>query len=269
MIKFWETVDELVPLFVACTIVSQTIDSIRALDSQNVLASPLFRQALIVTALQSGHEPLVRALIRHAPTTPPPPETCVFQMRLSSLIDEEGISAGVWAALVATGWALPSSKLALWAASANNGPDGVALLNAIVAAGFDMHANPMFKETLPSMALVTGEPEVLEYLFDLYSVTGTNDMLIQALEFRDNGGVGILGWLLDTYELDVNYMRQGESPFDTPPEAGDPRDRSEREYAMSQAGTRQKPRTALSAAAIRGNNEAYEFLLGRGALDNS
>jgi hypothetical protein len=262
-------VEGLVPLFVACTIESQTIESIRASDSQNVLASPLFRQALIVTALKGGHESLVRELISHTQTTPPPPETCVFKMRLSSVVDDEGISAGVWAALVATGWALPSSKLVLWAASAGNGPDGVALLNAIVAAGFDMHANLMYKETLPSMALVTSEPEVLEYLFDLYSVTPTSDMLIQAIELREKGGVEVLRWLLDTHELDVNYVRQGRGLFDIPPEVGDPRDRDEREYAMLQAGTPQKPRTALHAAALRGNIEAYEFLLGRGASDNA
>lgn len=190
-------------------------------------------------------------------------------MRLSSLVDEEGISAGVWAALVATGWALPSSKLVLWGASARNGPDGVALLNAIVAAGFDMHANPMYKETLPAMALVTSEPEVLAYLFDLYRVIPTNDMLIQAVEFRQKGGVEVLRWLLDTYGLDVNYVRQGGSPFDIPPQVGDPRDRAEREHAMQQAGTPQQARTALHAATLRENIEAYEFLLGRGASDET
>jgi hypothetical protein len=190
-------------------------------------------------------------------------------MRLSPLVDDEEISADVWAALVAAGWALPSSKLVILGASAGNGPDGVALLNAIVAAGFDMHANHMYKETLPSMALVTSEPEVLEHLFDLYSVTPTNDMLIQAIEFREKGGVEILRWLLDTHGLDVNYVRQGCGPFDIPPEVGDPRDRAEREYAMSQARTAQKPKTALHAATLRGNIEAYEFLLGRGASDNA
>lgn len=190
-------------------------------------------------------------------------------MRLSSLVDKQGISAGVWAALVAMGWALPSRKLVLYAAPATNGTDGVALLNAIVAAGFDLHANPLFKQILPVLALTTGEPEVLEYLFDIYSITPTDDMLLQTLEHRQKGGVEVLRWLLDTYQLDVNHVRQGSGPLYTSPQAGDPRDRAEREYAMRQAGTPQAPRTALQAAALRHNNEAYEFLLERGAADTA
>ncbi|KAI2463543.1 hypothetical protein F4781DRAFT_416266 [Annulohypoxylon bovei var. microspora] len=280
-------VEGLVPLFVACTDASQTIESIQTSDSQNVLASPLFRQALIVAALGSGNQSLARDLINHAPTTPPPPEMCVFTMQPSSLRNEQRISAGVWAALVVTGWAPTSRNLVLWAASSNNGPEGVALLNAIIAAGYDMHANPMFPKSLPAFALTTGEPEVVEYLYDLYSVTTTNDMLIQAVEVRNKGGVGNLRWLLDTHHLDVNYVRQGSGPFDKPPTFGDPRDRAEREHAAQLAGesieefTRewerqqallvpvQGPRTAFQAAARWENTEACEFLLGRGASENA
>ncbi|KAI1452067.1 hypothetical protein F4805DRAFT_448821 [Annulohypoxylon moriforme] len=255
----------LVPLFVACTVASQDIELILAADNQNVLASPLFRQALIVTALQSGNEALARDVINHTPANPPPPETCLFRMRGSSLQDADDISAGMWVALIEKGWALPSRGHDMKAAASPNGPDGVALLKTIIAAGWDMHANPLFKESFPTMALVHGEPEVLEYLFNLCSVTPTNDMLIKAIELRKTGGVGNLRWLLDKYHLDVNYVRQGGSPYNRRPPISDPRERAEWDWARRQAGPVAEPKTALHAAEIRGNTEAYEFLLSRGA----
>ncbi|KAI1211220.1 uncharacterized protein F4807DRAFT_466537 [Annulohypoxylon truncatum] len=258
----------LVPLFVACTVASQTIESIRMLDSQNVLASPLFRQALMVTSLESGNNTLARDIIDLEPTAPPPPETCVFKMRISPLVDKESIPAGVWAALVVKGWAPPSDKLVTWAGISTNGPDGVALLRAIVATGYDMHANPMNKQVFPQMALTSGEPEVTEYFFDLYSVTPTNDMLIQAIEIRPEGGIGNLKWLLDKHHMNVNYVRQGPGPFNRPPPTN-PRERAEWDYATMLHGERQDPKTALQAAILIGNTEAKEFLLGRGALEDA
>ncbi|KAI0887778.1 uncharacterized protein GGS22DRAFT_185157 [Annulohypoxylon maeteangense] len=258
-------VERLVPLFMECTFVSQSIEAIETLDDQNVLASPFFRQAFIVTALQTGNESLIRDLVNHAPVAPPPPETCMFKMQRASLEDAEGISAGTWAALIKTRWALPTRRHSLWAAGSSNGADGVALLNAVVAAGWDMHANPISKKTVPAMALTHGEPEVLEYLFDLYSVVPTDDMLIQAVELRKTGGVGNLRLLLDKYHLDVNYVRQGFGLGDRPPPITDPRERAEWEWARRQAGSKRKPKTALEAAEIRGDTEAYEFLLARGA----
>lgn len=259
------------PLFVACATAPATIETIQASASQNILASPLFRQALIVTSLKSGNDPLARALIAHAPATPPPPETCVFKMHLSSLVEEEEIPAGAWAALVTAGWAAPSAKLVLWGASSSSGPDGVALLEALAAAGYDMHANATYREALPSLALVTSEPEVIAHLFALYGVVPTSDMLVQAVEARDAGRVEVLRWLLDTYALDVNYVRTGgRGPFDADPaRAGDPRERAEMEHAVRQAGRLERPRTALHAAVLRGNAEACEFLRGRGAVDGA
>lgn len=241
-----------------------TLETIQSQDAgldTPVMASSLFRQALILAALQSNNATLATSLIQSNPLAPPPREQCLFTMSHPSLPEVRDIPAGVHAALVNTGWEDASNTMFHIAARCPIAEDGIGLFNVLRNAGLDAWTtNSHYKRTIPAIALAVGVPAVLQYVRDVYSTTDPviPDMLISAVEARKSGGVEMITWLLDQ-GLDINYLRvPGPEP------RTDPRDQAERDWALRQRPTSEK-KTALHAAAYKGNAEAVQFLLERGA----
>lgn len=174
-------------------------------------------------------------------------------------------SAAEWARRIRAGTALPSLTLARIAATSNNGADGVALLDAIKSKEHNLFLDPKSQQILPHLALAKGQPEVIQYLWDAYSITPDNDTLIKTVETRSGRSVEILRWLLDRHGLNINHVRVPSRNLGSgsiPPT--DPRDRAEMEYAQSIVA-KARQRTALHAAVSRGDAEVVKFLLQKGA----
>lgn len=231
-----------------------------------VMTSALFRQALTIAAIQSDNAELAIGLIQQNPHVQPSPDDCVFTWSMSPrMVDSRDIPAGVHAALVKAGWEQPSQTLLTHAANCPDGEGGLALFSALRGAGYeDWMSDSWCKEDLPDRALHLGSPRILRYLWDVYSINEyfESNLLIKAVESRQSGGVEMINWLLEQ-GLDVNYMR---IPLHPDPEIRgvDPRDRAERDWAYRHRPWSSK-KTALHAAAWKGNMEAARFLLERGA----
>ncbi|KAK8084057.1 hypothetical protein PG996_002838 [Apiospora saccharicola] len=189
----------------------------------------------------------------------------MFALRTSPLSAPHEIPQGLAAGLIAAGWVEPSPGFLTRAACSEQAADGIALFEVLRQRGVDMHARPLDAELLPEAALVTSQPALLRYLAEVYPrFTLPRDAAIRAVEMRQSGGVEMLRYLLDPLgpNLDVNLeVRQ-------PAVRTDPRDRAEQEhyYGASLGGG---TKTALRAAAARGNADAVAFLLEKGARKDS
>lgn len=246
-----------------------TINDVRSLiyddgqssDVQTVFESPLFRQVLVVTAIQSRNARLAEDLLQLGSPDPPPGAHCVFNLRLVRMVENREIPASVQAALLRAGWAEPSERLLLLAPLCPIAKDSISLFEALRSAGYTEWAeDEELKYRLLDLALALSGPEVVRYLWDVCSVPEvfTNHMLVDAVKSRPSGGVEMIAWLLEQ-GLDVNWL--------TPPAqktSNDPRDQAERDYYNNLHPT-SDVFTALHGAAFKGNLEATEFLLEHGA----
>lgn len=220
---------------------------------------------MIVAALQSDNVSLAKELVSlHGPDAPPPEKLCCFTMRYTSMNDEYEFGIDLWTALIRARWIKPSPKMCYLAAKSLTTSDGIAFFDTVKASESSRVLQwPTVKARLPGDALCEGTPEILQYIWTMYDITPRleDDMVIQSIEWRDEGGVEMLKYLLDQ-GLDANYMRKESLPNDIGPT--DPRDRAEQEMARGLLGLF-STKTALLAAAGRGNGEAVEYLLQRGA----
>jgi hypothetical protein len=257
--------DQLIEMFMACITPDTTMDAIQSMDLASdtpVLGSALFRRALVVAAIQSNNSGLATNLIEHNPPVSPPPWQSLFDESLlpSELEDDRSSSARVCAALVEADWMLPSRNTASIAACSHDGEAGIALFKAMRHAGCISWLNhPIDQKILPELALRLSTPSLLYYIHDAYVIREppTPDMLVKAIESRTNGGIEMLTWLLEQ-GIDVNYISPGS------PLVGTSRDLAE-EQMMLMAGPGTNVKTALHAAAYKGNMEAVRFLLQKGA----
>ncbi|CAJ2512881.1 Uu.00g010000.m01.CDS01 [Anthostomella pinea] len=180
------------------------------------------------------------------------------------------MSAAEWARRIRAGTAPPSLNLARIAATSNNGAEGVALLDAMKSKEPNfLSSDPKSQQVLLThLALAKGQPEVIQYLWDAYSITPDNDTLVKTVETRSGRSVEILRWLLDRHGLDINHVRVPSrslgSDSGSIPTTTDPRDRAELEHAQSIV-VKARQRTSLHAAVSRGDAEVVQFLLQRGA----
>lgn len=255
--------ETLLPVFSAAAEPGASLESVRSLDSFSMLSSALFRQSLIVTALRAKNDNLARDITEINPSVPPPANKGVFTMKGSRLVDDESIPAGVYNALIKHGWASPSHRVMQIALSSPNGADGVALLDTLSTKSFSLRSNPLYEKSIPQLALGISQLEVLQYIWRTFDVSPTPESLVQAVEFRDEGGVNVMRWLVDEHGLDVNYVLIPAADYGSIPKT-DPRDRAEREHA-DKLHARSRKKTALHAAAFKGNSDAVSFLLERGA----
>ncbi|KAI1385430.1 uncharacterized protein F4822DRAFT_343958 [Hypoxylon trugodes] len=258
---------KLVPILMACTSKDSNIDSIRAIsasnfeaDAETVLATPLIRQVLMVTAIQSEHWSLAEELIQIDCPPPPPEDKCVFTMRGSALCEmvrDTDIPARVWTALIKARWVPGTFSLAIVGSQCPSTEEGIALLEAAQAAGLDLKDRKSgYGERMHDFALERGHPDTVKYLRKLCSITKPlqNHILPRAVEKRESGGVEMLKWLLDEQKLYINWMGasdpNGYANYD-------PRERAEQEWYNA--------KSALHWAAHKGNTDAVRFLLERGA----
>lgn len=175
---------------------------------------------------------------------------------------DKRITTSVLAALVRHGWVQPSIDVRISAIHSDDSVGSTALLSAI----WDVNPD-LINLTNVKSAIAGGTPEIVEHLWELLGVSESdrgpeNDMLIEAVRYRDSGGVRMLEWLLSR-GLDINYRTVTDSDEEVP-WSGDPREHSERLYIFSQAPISRRL-TALHAAAWKGNAEAVEYLLKKGA----
>lgn len=178
---------------------------------------------------------------------------------------QRDIPARVHAALVEAGWEQPSNDLINRAAYSSDAESGMALFSALKGAGDDdWMTNELYKQNLPERALRLGAPRVFQYLRDLYTISEPLEanMIIQAVESRQSGVVEVISWLLDQ-GLDVNFLQIPLHP-DPDTRAVDPRDKAEQPWKYSERPWSSK-KTALHAAAWKGNADAVHFRLERGA----
>lgn len=259
------SVDQTIPLFMACTSPGNTFDTIKSIDAKlntPLLPSSFFRQALIATAIRTDNSSLAIELIQKDPVDPPADTHNIFKSRRSSLFDDEDMPASIHAALLTGGWSNPSIKTIFIARTSGDAAGGIALFEAMKAVGFDKWlSDPMLKTNSLLSAIMSSRPAVVEYLWDTLSLdkTVTSDMLITAVEERKTG-TEMLRWLLERGGdgLDVNFKRT------PPPRQLGSLDRAESEMIEKETlvSTTMAP---LHAAAYAGNAEAIRFLLERGA----
>ncbi|KAK7968738.1 hypothetical protein PG988_007811 [Apiospora saccharicola] len=257
----------LAQLFSAAAAGGARLGTIQALPHHDeACSSPLFRQALLVTAIKTANLVPARELVYDLPLPAAPMAgQNMFALRTSPLSAPHEIPQGLAAGLIAAGWVEPSPGFLTRAACSEQAADGIALFEVLRQRGVDMHARPLDAELLPEAALVTSQPALLRYLAEVYPrFTLPRDAAIRAVEMRQSGGVEMLRYLLDPLgpNLDVNLeVRQ-------PAVRTDPRDRAEQEhyYGVSLGGG---TKTALRAAAARGNADAVAFLLEKGARKDS
>lgn len=229
--------------------------------AQPILRSPLFCQALIAVAIRTSQWSLARELVLDG--SPPPPDCNLFTDVLEDCLED--CPAPFWTRLLTAGWVKPSRKMIFNAASRQCGQEGIALFEAIRAAGFDITAEPEgtppdggYKAALPGLAKAVGDPAMVQYMEKVFSLPETlhNDDLVSTLVGREHGGIEMIQWMLDR-GLDVNWVIQPKTP-------SNPRERAEMEHAegISRGSNRF---AALHATAAAGNMEAARFLLEKGA----
>ncbi|KAK7923667.1 ankyrin [Apiospora marii] len=259
--------DSLLELFSAAAASGARLDAIQSSPHHHeACSSPLFRQALLVTAIQTANPILARELVYDVPLpAAPAARQNLFALRTSPLSAPHEIPQALAAGLIAAGWVEASPGFLTRAACSEQAADGIALFEALRRRGVDLHARPLDAELLPEAALVASQPALLIYLAEVYPrFTLPPDAAIRAVEVRGSGGVDMLRYLLEDPRgpnLDVNLEVRRRPTVRT-----DPRDRAEREhyYGVSLGGDG-GTKTALRAAAARGNADAVAFLLERGA----
>ena len=150
------------------------------------------------------------------------------------------------------------------AASSHDPAESNALLDATLSPN-SMPRHEEGKALLQNMALSRGSPEMLQRLRQFYGVdkAPTNDMLIQAVEERETGGIPMLEWLLG-FGLDINYINDLPSLLER---HGNARDAGEAEMILDHLGVSER-QTSLHATVHKGNAEAIRYLLARGADPN-
>ncbi|ETS76428.1 hypothetical protein PFICI_11815 [Pestalotiopsis fici W106-1] len=253
-------VDQLLSIFLAATSESARLEDLQSLPGSEIMGSALFRQALIITAISINNLNLAKELTYDATLPLPPDEQqCVFKMHISPFSTRHRVPECLLVPLINAGWLQASPEYLGQAACSEDAAYGIALFEALQNGGVDLYSNPIYGEALLRAAVTTSQPELVEYLRARFPLPLTDDMVIQAVEARNAGGVEMLRYLLD-HNLDVNHLRSDDIL------GSDPRDRAERDYA---AGTGPMPisetKTALHAAAAKGNHEAMAYLLERGA----
>ncbi|KAK7935924.1 NACHT and ankyrin domain protein [Apiospora marii] len=269
---------QLLPLFLAVAAEGASWEAVEPLllAEDAVLASPLFRQALIVTAMCTSNFAVAKGLIDHIPLpAPPPPEqNMMTQDSVESWYRLRELDlCPLWAGLIAAGWVEASSRFITFAVLCPDGAAGVALCEALEARGVriaDGH-RALRGAALAEMAL--GHCPTAEVLAYLMAACGhpplPADALIRAVEFSPHGfwpvgPVGVLAYLLDRHPqaFDVHYRR----PDRRRRHIYDPRDMAEREDRRGgRPPTEDLEITALHMAADRGHWDAVEFLLDRRA----
>lgn len=241
-------------------------------DANGIMDLPLFRQAMLFTAINTGNPALAVKIVDEKPlVTSPPSEKWLLgdhvKMLSRSDYGQEKIPLSVWAAVVRNKWTPITFSLLLDAATGNNPAESIDLLDAIHKTDPTfIVSDPLYKDSVFEFAIRSGTPEALQHLWTLYKVPEADrlkdDMLIVAVEANKTGGLKMLGWLLNQ-GLNVNYRRVTESDEEVP-YSGDPRETAERYYAFQQAPISRR-KTALHAATFVGNAEVVKYLLSRGA----
>lgn len=116
----------------------------------------------------------------------------------------------LWEALITARWVKPSFRSSSRGFYSSDATASIALIDAI-------KSTPGYESFLFTMMLdikdfcrtcaIPGEPEVLQYLWKIYSTTdsASNDLLVIAPGARKVRGVRMIEWLLGQ-GLDVNYL---------------------------------------------------------------
>ncbi|KAL6697210.1 NACHT and ankyrin domain protein [Trichoderma pleuroticola] len=270
----------LMPFFNACAAGHANVDALLSSTAgltkdqfDDILLSPLFRQAMLFIAITTDNTPLALDILDLGPLTIPSEDVWILKHESRGRSSDEKLKKipnVVWASILRHGWAEPTFGLVLEAVVSDDSAGSVAMLSAIWEVNPEL-MKPDGRVDFTETAIKGGTPEILQHLWDLYGIPESdrhidNEMIVQAVRNRKSGGIRMLEYLLGK-GLDINYRTVTDSDEEVPWQ-GDPIFHSERLYAFHLAPISRRL-TALHAAAFRGNAVAVKYLLERGATVDS
>ncbi|UKZ82698.1 hypothetical protein TrVFT333_010493 [Trichoderma virens FT-333] len=201
------TSEMLMPFFKACAAGHANVEALLSNTSglteaqaQGILASPLFRQAMLFIAITTDNTPLALDILELGPFTIPSEDLWILHERSRGWSSDDKIK-----------------KFQMWF--------GLRLFDmAMLSAIWEVNPElmrPSGSVDLCESSIEGGTPEILQHLWDLYGVSESdrhldNEMIVQAVRTRQSGGIRMLEYLLDR-GLDINYRTvtdSDEEPID-------------------------------------------------------
>jgi hypothetical protein len=152
------------------------------------------------------------------------------------------------AELVHQGWVSADRNVAFYAVSSPVASPGIKLFEAIRGAGYDL-SPALFCEVLPWLVTTKSEPQIVQHVFECFSIERRpENLIINAVKFRTTGVVDIPRFLL-SLGMNVNWIKSDQ-------------------YSGWAAGVMEHEgpaiagsEAALHVAAENGNAQAMRFLL--------
>ncbi|TGJ81404.1 hypothetical protein E0Z10_g7361 [Xylaria hypoxylon] len=229
-------------------------------------ALPSLHLQVVILAALCQEMPTLAVEVLSANPPPAPPEQSLFNLLDSDVCPVGPFGRGpfmkfpvdFWTAAVKAGWVAPSPSLADLAAGV--GPHGGPLLRALLDTDLDvtlvLDDVPLYARLLYDVTEKQDDPSLLRDIIARVPRKKLDPSLLSTVvSQRENGGVEMLAILLD-HGLNINYRNKQRVSLRVQYDAWN----GDAWYQLSL--------TALHTAAKKGNKDAVNFLISRGAKVN-